>query len=169
MTHHRFSISTRPIRLLAVPAAAALVLGLTACGGSSGQNATASADPGIAQGGGARQGGPAMFANAKVRACLRKQGVAFPGRPSGGQGGQPPSGQTGTAPQGTPPGAPQGGQPPSGIGSGGTPANSAQFKKLQAALKACGVTMPSGPPSGGSGYGSGGQTPPAPTTTQGQT
>jgi hypothetical protein len=71
---------------------------------------------------------------AALVACMRQHGINLPsgGGPGGGApGSAPPAGGSGTPPQGA---APAGGLP-----SGGSP-----NPKLQAALKACGATIPAG-------------------------
>jgi hypothetical protein len=98
-----------------------VALGLTACGSDSSSSSNASQAQQQR-----RNGGPGAFLqDAKVRACLQKQGVTVPtfGRP---QNGQPPSGQRRNR-------------------------DSAQLEKLRAALQKCGVTLlqgggPGGPP-----------------------
>jgi hypothetical protein len=123
----------------AVAATAIVALAVSACGSSS------SANSGTGSGSGSSTRGQNPLASAKVQACLKKQGVTLPNR---GQGG-PPSGATGgQPPQGGPPSGATGGQGPGGGAPPGG-ANSAQFQKLQKALKACGVTMPQGGPQGG--------------------
>jgi hypothetical protein len=142
----------RALRVLAAAAAlVALVLVLGACGDDSGSasNAASPQRPGPGRG---------FFAQTpEVRACLRKQGVTLPaggGRFRGNRG-APPTGTTAQPPAGTttqPPAGP-GGVPPTGAngaptpGAGGPPrgagrGDSAQFAKLQAALRKCGVTPP---------------------------
>lgn len=112
----------------------AVVLGLGACGGSDdaapASGSSAGAAPSDAPGGGGQQ-------MQQVQACLKAAGIdvptpsAFPsGMPSGG----PPTGM----PSGMPSGGPGGGRP------GGVDFND---KKVQAALKACGISVPTGRPS----------------------
>jgi hypothetical protein len=134
--------------LTATAALVALVLVLGACGDDSGS----ASNPASAQRPGAGRG---LFAQTPaVRACLQKQGVALPagggrrfrggaGTPSGdaprtGTNATPPSGTNATPPSGT------NATPPSGAGGGPGFArrDPAQFAKLQAALKKCGVTPP---------------------------
>jgi hypothetical protein len=150
-----------------LPAAAALlalVLVLAACGDDSGSTPTTAS----AQRPGAGRG---FFTQTpEVRACLQKQGITLP--QGGGRfrrnGGAPPTGTTAQPPAGTTaqPPAGAGGAPPAGA-DGAPPAGNggprgagrrdpAQFAKLQAALKKCGVTPPA--------RGQGGR-PQAPTTT----
>jgi hypothetical protein len=103
-------------RLVATASVAVvLALGLGACGGGQSSSSASS----TMQQGNARRG---FFADPKVQACLKQQGVTLP---SGGRyrNGRPHTGQ--------PPGAPNGGQ-----------RNSGRFQKLRAALQKCGVTPP---------------------------
>jgi hypothetical protein len=121
-----------PMRRLALPVVLPAVLALSACGGGGG---TTTASPTATSGAG--QG----FRNGedfqKIQECLIAAGITLP-TPSGGLRGTPPSG----APQGTPPsGAPRDG---GGGGSGGMFAD----PDVQAALKACGITAPTGRPDG---------------------
>jgi hypothetical protein len=131
--------------LVSTLAVAATSLGLVACGGSSNSTTTVQAG-----GGGAR----AAFSDPKVAACLKQHGVTVPTgrRGQGGSGGRP-SGTTPVAPPSTTGTNPQ--RPPGATGRRGFPgANSAQFQKLRAAMKACGVTVPNGGPGpGGAGPG----------------
>jgi hypothetical protein len=110
----------------------ALLLAVAGCG--SGSSTSQNASSGAPQGYGPPGGGPGRgFAqNPKVAACLKKQGVQFGRR----RNGRPPAG-------GRPPGAGTPGQARPGQ-------NGARFKKMQKALKKCGVTM-NGPPQGGQG------------------
>ena len=102
-----------------------LSLALGACGDSSAGNTATAA------GGQAR--GPFASLTSDQRTCLRKEGVSLP---------------TFRQRQGPPPGAngqpPPGGQPPAGMQRRFTP-NSAQAKKMRAAFKKCGITIPSPP------------------------
>lgn len=124
-----------------------LATGLTACGGGSGSSPSSNANAAGQQ----QRRGPGFFnVSAKVRACLKKQGVTLP---TGGRrfnrppNGQPPAGTNAQPPSG---GAPQ------GAGRG----NSAQFQKLRQALAKCGAQLPQG----GAPNGNGGP-PPTGTTT----
>jgi hypothetical protein len=117
-----------------------LVVGLAACGSSS-SGSTSTATTG--QQANARQG---ALQDPKVQACLKKQGVDLSGlrRPNGqGSNGQPPGGGSGNGGNDQTP--PNGQAPPNGGFR-----NSAQGKKLRAALQKCGVTLPNrgqnGPP-----------------------
>jgi hypothetical protein len=126
----------------------ATALVLAACGGASGS-------PSNAAFAGQRSRRGFVAQTPKVRACLQKQGVTLPrgGGRFRGNGGPPPAGtstlpRTGTNAQppsgagGPPPGA---GGPPPGAGGprrGGARRDPAQFAKLRAALKKCGVTPP---------------------------
>lgn len=128
--------------------AVALALPFAACGGSDKENSSTSQSGGTGGASDRPQGGPGAIAqDPKVAKCLRRQGVRLPQR-----SGSPGQGQ-GTAPQGPPDGqGPPNGQPPAGAppASGGRPRASGQFKKLQSALKKCGVEMQA-PPQGGQG------------------
>jgi hypothetical protein len=107
----------------------ALAVGLAACGDSSSGSGSTST---TGQQANARQG---LFADPKVQACLKKEGVEVPrfrrgnGQPPSGGGGQPPSGGNGQ---------PQSGQRPPNGGF----RNSAQGEKIRKALQKCGVTLP---------------------------
>jgi hypothetical protein len=115
-------------RLVAIASGLLLVLGLAACGGDS-QGAAAPA--------GQRGQGPFGIAqDPQVRACLKTHGVTLPAR--GRRSGPPPgAGPRTTTGAQTTTGAP----PPRPRGPRRDPA---QFAKLQAALKACGVSAPAG-------------------------
>jgi hypothetical protein len=133
--------SGRPARVLAAVGALSLTVGLAACGSSSSGSSSTS----TSQQAGGRRG---VFSDAKVQACLKKQGVQVPDfRRGNGQApnGQPPSGSNGQPPSGTNGRPPSGQRPPAG-GFG----NSAQAKKIRQALQKCGVTLPdrgqNGPP-----------------------
>jgi hypothetical protein len=136
-----------------LPAAAALValvLVLAACGDDSGSAPNAASAQRPASGRGFFAQTPA------VRACLKKQGVTLPDRPAGGRfrggagapgaGGAPPNGTNATPPAGAgdAPRTSTDGRPPAGAGGrpGFAGRDPAQFAKLQAALKKCGVTPP---------------------------
>ena len=110
----------------------ALVVAIAGCGGSSSSTTGTNAASSTTGTNAGRAGG--IFQNAKVRACLQKQGVTLPNRRQGG--GRPPQGSNGAPPTG-------GGE---GFGGG---QNSARFAKLRKAMQACGVT----PPAGGPGQG----------------
>jgi hypothetical protein len=120
-------------------AASVLLLALAACGGSSDAASTpsssATGSPG-ANGPGGGFGGVDMTA---IQACLKAAGIDLP-TPSGGVG---PSGQprpTGSF-NGTPPAD---GVPPSGAPGGGAGGGMFESAEVQAALKACGITVPTG-------------------------
>jgi hypothetical protein len=164
----------RPVLLAS--AAAAGLLTLTACGGSSSSSestsaavsatpsasASGSTDTGTDTSGGA--GGNADFE--AYRSCLADNGVTLPsGGPGNGQGG--PGGDGGTPPSGMPSGGPggDGGTPPSGMPSGG-PVNGqgggfipdgVDESTWEAAQQACASLAPTG----GFGGGGGGQGGPA--------
>lgn len=112
-----------------------LLLALAGCGGSSGTatSATSAATPTAAPG----AGGPGGVDFAAIQACLTAAGISVP-TPSGMPSGQPrPSGSF----NGTPPAD---GVPPSGGPGAGGGADMFQSEEAQAALKACGITMPTG-------------------------
>jgi hypothetical protein len=137
------------------PAATALLITsvlLAGCGGGSGSasgaatsTAASTASSGRPSGGaGGAFGGPGGFDAAtlqKITACLSAAGISVPSFsarpiPTGTAGGARPTG----LPSGGPPsGAPTGGQ---GGGPGGLFGSAA----AQAALKACGITVPTGRP-----------------------
>lgn len=129
----------------AAAAAVVAVLALTACGSDTPEGAaTASAAPSTAP-----SGAPNAAAFQEIRACLEAAGLDtsdFPsGAPSGMPSGRPsgmPSGAPSDFPSGPPPGMPSGGPG----GGGGGPMNLGA--EAQAALVACGITMPSRPPAG---------------------
>jgi hypothetical protein len=122
-----FQTTPRPSRAAAIAVLAAATVALGACGSSS--NASSSSAQPTQQQGQQQGGGPFASLSASTRACVEKQGVTLPtGRRPGN--GQPPNGQ-----------------PPAG--TAGRPANSDRFAKMRAALKKCGVNLPSRPPGGG--------------------
>jgi hypothetical protein len=133
-------ISPRRRSLLAVGLSA---LALAACGSDSTSSGSATTSPASARGPGTGRG---FAQDPTVRACLQKQGIALPARRPGGRppgaggrryGGAPPTGTTTTPRTGT------NARP----GSRGD-RDPAQFAKLQAALKKCGVQMRGGRPGG---------------------
>lgn len=134
---------------------AVTVLGITlaGCGSSesSGGNGSAAASgtpttPVAAPTGGVPSGAPGPGGSGgidftKVQACLKAAGIALPTTlPSGVPSTLPSGGFNGTPPPGFTPGASGGpGGPSGGPGFLSDP-------KAQAALKACGITLPTGPP-----------------------
>jgi hypothetical protein len=105
-----------PPRIFAAVAALSLALAIAACGSSSsGSGSTSTGQQASARGG--------AFADPKVQACLKKQGVQVPQFRRGN--GQQPNGQG----------------PP-----GGGSRDPAQFEKLRKALQKCGVTFPNRAP-----------------------
>jgi hypothetical protein len=114
---------------------------LTGCGGGSSSSSTGTPQAG------APSGGPGGFGintaqQKKIQQCLKAAGLAssFPsGRPSG----FPSGGANGTPPSGVPSGAPSGF--PSGGPSGGPGGGAFNNPQIQAALKACGITLPQRP------------------------
>ncbi|MCW2529357.1 MAG: hypothetical protein JWM76_4217 [Pseudonocardiales bacterium] len=149
---------TRPVRIAVTTVAlAASTLGLVACGGKSGSStasttsAAASASGSASASNGGRAGGRfgEIYSDPKVQACLKAAGITVPtaaARPSGSFTGTRPSNfPSGERPSNFPSGA-----RPSGAGAGGGFGNSAESEKIQAALKACGITLPTrtGQPTG---------------------
>jgi hypothetical protein len=134
------------------------LLTLAACGGGSKTTSTTASASTAAQRGTGRRGGFGFAQDPKVRACLQKQGVSLPtggagrggprygARPTGANG-RPPYGRTG------PTGAAGASGPTGPTGPNGRPGgfrrDPAQFAKLQAAMKACGVQMPARRPGSG--------------------
>jgi hypothetical protein len=117
-THHRGVAAVAAVSLLLLTA-----LLLSACGGSSkGSSSTAAAATG------AQRGGQFRARAASVRACLQKNGVTLPKRPTGSGQGAPGEG-----------GAP-GRRGPFGSGAAGTPQlpKGVTRAQLEAAFKKCG-------------------------------
>lgn len=141
-----------PHRRLGSAAAVAVmaVLALAACGSDTPDAAgTASTAPSTPP-----SGAPNAGAFQEIRACLEAAGLDTGDLPSGAPSGMPsgrPSGMPSGAPSdlpsdfpsGPPPGMASGGP---GGGGGGGPMNLGA--EAQAALVACGITMPSRPPAG---------------------
>jgi hypothetical protein len=125
-----------------------VVLALTGCTSDTPDPAaTASAAPSAAL-----SGAPNAAAFREIRACLEAAGLDTSDVPSGAPSGMPsgrpsgmPTGAPSDVPSGPPPGMPSGG-PDGGAGGGGSPMNLGP--EAQAALVACGITMPSRPPAG---------------------
>jgi len=128
------------------PATAVLLVALatlSACGsndsGGSGQandsTSTASASP--SPGAGNQPGGGDPSQLAAIQQCLEAAGLSS-ALPSGGPGagGTPPSGMPTDLPSGMPTDMPSGG-----------PGGALQNPEVQAALEACGISLPSAPPS----------------------
>jgi hypothetical protein len=128
---------------------------LTACGGSSGASSasstatTSSAAGGTTSASAGAGGGGNFLQNSQVQACLKAAGISIPTQTGAGPTGSFPSGArptgsfTGQRPTGVPSGIPSGA---GGAGGGfGT-----ESSEIQAALKACGITL-----SGGIGPGGG--------------
>jgi hypothetical protein len=164
--------SSRPIR----PAVAGIalltaLLTLAACGGGSKTTGTTTSAAAASQRGTGRRGGFGFAQNPKVRACLQKQGVTLPvrgtgrggprnGTQPGGANGRPPYARTG--PTGTAGASGSTGSTSPNGRSGGFRRDPAQFAKLQAAMKACGVQMPARPSGSGPTTPNGPQNQPAP-------
>jgi hypothetical protein len=110
---------------LTVPA---VIVGITACGGGSSSGSGARVQPTASR--------PAVnpVQNAATRRCLKAAGIKLPKTSAGGTNGTPPSNFT-APPNGTPP---SNFTPPSGAGG-------LSSTKVQQALKACGITVPSSP------------------------
>jgi hypothetical protein len=123
-------------RSLAVPLALSGALLLTACGDDGTTTAAPTSTAGNTQGG--PGGGPGFGGQdfQKIQECLSAAGISLP-TPSGGF--QPPTGTPSGRPQGTPPS----GAPGDGGGPGGGMFADPQ---VQAALQACGITVPTGRP-----------------------
>lgn len=120
------------IRLLALGLTVAGALSLAACGSSS------SAEPAQTE---SAAPGPGGFGGAdmqKIFACLKAAGIDVPDLPSG-----MPSGRSSGMPSDRPSGARPSGAPSDFRGRGGIDFSDA---KVAAALKACGITVPSGMP-----------------------
>jgi hypothetical protein len=138
-------MSTRRARGATISILAGLLVAglLAACGSASTSTATG------------LKSAAASTSRTKLSACLKQHGVTLPagfgtGRPGGAT---PPGSGSGSDSGGTSPaGAPNGtGKPPAGGGGGGffgggagAKGSSAKFKKMQAALKACGAKLGSG-------------------------
>jgi hypothetical protein len=133
-------------RTLAVAALGpALALSLVACGGgsSSGSTSAAAAPTVTATGAPGTNDGARGGANGaefqKIQACLKAAGIAVPTRSPGPR----PTGSTGYRQNGTPNGTPpSGGVRPSGGGFGGNGGGMFTSAAAQAAIKACGLTVP---------------------------
>jgi hypothetical protein len=135
---------------LVLGAASVLIAGLslTACGGgaksgSSTPSASSSSSPSSTA---ARQGGAAgLFGSTEVQQCLKAAGITIP-TPTGSRPNRP----SGSFTPGTPGAQPSGGPTGSftrgagGFGGGFFGADPAQAQAIQAALKACGITLPTG-------------------------
>jgi hypothetical protein len=123
--------------------AGTLALLVTACGSSSGGSG--------GTGGDTPQGQPSFGGNFQaIQQCLDAAGIKLPSRPSGAPSGFPsgaPSGFPSGAPSGVPSGFPSlspGQTPPGGFGSG-QGAGLFNSPKVQRALMACGIQLPSSP------------------------
>jgi hypothetical protein len=127
-------LSRTPIVLSAF--ALVVALALSACGGSSGNDAQdGSASTGSSNGQG--NGPNAALQDPDVQKCLKKQGVTVPTAPPGGNGnGQMPYGGGPPPQDGEQQAPPDGERPRNGGGPGG------MSGELRAALKKCGVTLP---------------------------
>ena len=128
---------SRTVRAAIAPAA--LLLVLAGCGGSDSTVTPASSATGSPGAQGGPGGGPGGADFAAIQACLKAAGIAVPtpngsARPSGG-----------ARPSGTDVPRPSGSARPSG-GRGGGFGGGGMFEsaEAQAALKACGLTVPTG-------------------------
>ena len=129
-----YTLRKPPILLTA--GAVTLAVLVSACGSSNGGGSDNSgATP--------PQGQPSFGANLpEIQQCLDAAGIKLPGRPSGA-----PSGFPSGAPSGFPSGAPSfspGQSPPDGF-DGGQGAGLFNNPKVQRALKACGIQLPTSP------------------------
>jgi len=114
-----------------VLAVAGMVAG---CGGASANSSAAGSSPSASASSRASRAGFDPALRQQIQDCLTAAGIAVPtgsGRPSGA-----PSGEPSNRPTGRPSGASTG--RPSGVGGGAF-----ADPKAQAALKACGITIPS--------------------------
>lgn len=150
---------TQPYRTLVLGAVALIGASvLTACGSPSNAGETASAPAAQPSGSApAASGGDGQAQFAAIRECLDAAGIDTSklgpagGRPSGAPSGAP-SGMPSDLPTDLPSGAapPNGGTPPSGApsgvpsgGPGGPGGGMFSSPEVQAALEACGITVPS--------------------------
>ena len=124
----------RAAALVAVPV---MLLVLSGCGGSSTETTTAATTGATAAPIG---GGFSDADREKIQACLQAAGISVP-TPSGTFRGTPPSGMP--TPNGTPPTG-----RPTDMPGGGTGGGMFADSTVQAALKACGITVPTGRPGG---------------------
>ena len=135
-----FTVQHRSKSFRAAVAAPVLLLALAGCG-SSDNAATPSDSATGAPGAGGGQGGGG-FGGADftaIQACLKAAGISLP-TPSGGFGGRPSgSARPSDAANGTPRARPSG-----AAGGGGGGAGMFQSAEVQAALKACGIAVPTG-------------------------
>lgn len=143
-THRR-----RPaVRAFAASAILLAAVGLAGCGGSD----QPSGEPSQAQSASAPAGGPGGFGGGeqfeKIRSCLKAAGIDVPDLPTDRPSGMPtdrPSGMPEGMPTDMPSRRPSG--MPSGRAGGGFGGIDMSDTKVQAALKACGIELPSGMPS----------------------
>jgi hypothetical protein len=140
-----------PPRRLASPGVLALaaVGALAGCSSGSGNSSSASSTAAAASQPGQQQGGQGGDSTqlAAIQKCLSAAGISMPMPPSGqaGQGGGQP-GQSGSRPSGPPSGAPTVGTPSSSARGGGQVGGTFFDPKVIAALKACGITVPTNGP-----------------------
>jgi hypothetical protein len=129
-------------------------LSLTACGGGakSGSATPSASSSSSASSTATRQGGAGgLFANAQVQQCLKAAGITLP-TPTGSRPNRPSGSFTpGERPSDRPTGSFTRGA--GGFGGGFFGADPAQAQAIQAALKACGITLPTGRRPGSSSSG----------------
>lgn len=132
-------IQSRSSAVRGTLAASVLLLTLAACGGSSDATATPAAAATGSPGANGQGGGFGGADFAAIQTCLKAAGIAVPtAMPSGGAR---PSGSARPSGNGTPP---ANGVRPSGAPGGGGGGGMFQSAEAQAALKACGITVPTG-------------------------
>ena len=134
--------------VLACSAVALSATGLSACGGSSttAKSSASSTASAVASSSGATRGGAGanlreLYTEPQVQACLKAAGITVPtfsARPSGAR---PSNLSSGERPTNFPTGA-----RPSGSGF---PGAGGDFTKIEAALKACGIAVPTFTPRSG--------------------
>ena len=137
---------------LVLSAASVLIAGLslTACGGGT-KAASSTTSPSRSSSASStatgRRGGAGLFASAQVQQCLKAAGITIP-TPTGTRPNRPSGSFTpGTRPTGSfTRGA-------GGFGGGFFGTDPAQAQAIQAALKACGITLPTGRRPGSSSSG----------------
>ena len=130
-------------------AVALSAVALVACGGSSGsaKSSPSSTPSAAASASGAARGGGGdlrtLYSDPQVQACLKAAGITIPSFSARPSGARPSGAPTGERPTNFPSGA-----RPSGSGFPGGQANG-EFAKIQAALKACGIAVPTFTPRSG--------------------
>ncbi len=141
----RFRVASRRKTVTVVALGPVLALSLVACGGGSSGTTSAAATPSGnatgAPGGGQRGGGFGGADFTKIQACLKAAGIALPTRSAFPR----PSGSF-TRPSGTAFPRPSGSAGAGGFGGGRGGGGMFTDPQVQAALKACGITVPTGRP-----------------------